>query len=219
MRLTWGVALFALLCVGTACSTDGEDAQPTSTVETAVTRSTPATTTSAAPTTTAPTTTGPTTTAAPTTTVDPTDALIAEIEADLNEGEQAFLAAASAPGDPQLLAIVSRHFTGESLASVTRILEELAHEGLLGRPSDSIENVIKVRALEEVNESEGTATIIVCRVDAAVVYEAFADGTEAIVSDTVTAVVSRSAIIESDGIWVLDSGSRVEDLPGATSCE
>jgi predicted secreted protein len=88
MRLTWRVALFALLSLGASCSSD-EEAQPASTTVASVTGSTPVTTTSDAATSTAATTTAaPTTTAVPTTTIDPTDALIAEIEADLNEGEQ-----------------------------------------------------------------------------------------------------------------------------------
>jgi predicted secreted protein len=190
MRLTWGVALFAVLCLGVACSSDEEAGpSPTSTIS-----ETPATEPTAAPATTpatTSTTTAPTTTAAPTTTIDPTDALIAEIEADLNEGEQVFLEAASAPDDPQLRAAVLRYFSGESLGSVTRILDQLVAEGLLGRPSDSIDNVIAVRTLEELNEADATAIVVVCRVDAAIVYEAFSDGSEAIVSDTVTAVVSR----------------------------
>lgn len=105
MRLTWGVALFALFCLGAACSSD-EEGQTASTTQTSVTGPASTSTTSEAPTTTAATTTVPTTTAAPTTTIDPTDALIAEIEADLNEGERVFLEGASAPSDPQLLVVL-----------------------------------------------------------------------------------------------------------------
>ena len=221
MRLRSGLGLLVALGVGAACSSGGDtetapsSTPPPTTVAATTTTTAEPTTTTAAPT----TTVAPTTTAAPTTTVDPTGALIAEIEADLNEGEQALLAAAAAPGSPEARANLERYFSGQSLEGLIRVFDQLVQDGLVGRASATVESVLRVRDIVEVNPSQSEATIVVCRVDAAVVYEPLSDGSEAIVSDAITTVVSESLVTKFDGIWRLDSGVRLEDLPGASTCD
>jgi hypothetical protein len=178
-------------------------------------------TSDATPPTDAPTTstTSTTTTSTPTPTTIDTETLIAEIEADLNAGEQALLKAIGAPGDPASVTLIEQHFSGESLGTVSGALETLSVEGLVGRPNPEVDSVLVVRSVDDVDESQTRAEVTVCRVDAAVIVEVFADGSEAIVNDRVTTVVSRSIVLKPGPTWVLDSGSRLEDLPGATTCE
>src|SRR5688572_30707356 len=113
MRRGVGVPIAAILIAATACtdSSGAADPSPATTVTTASTTDAPSTTESTT-TTSAPTTTS--TTDAPTTTVDPTDQLIADIEADLNAGEQVFLAGAADPASEQSRTNLERYFTGEA---------------------------------------------------------------------------------------------------------
>ena len=108
MRPLLAIALTLTVFGIAACSGDDE-ADPTTTAAattvTVVETTEPDDTTS----TVAPTSsTSTSTTAAPTTTIDPTEALIADIEADLNAGEAAFLAAGADPSNPELRAELER---------------------------------------------------------------------------------------------------------------
>jgi hypothetical protein len=183
MRLTWGVALFALLCIGTACSSD-EEAQSVTTTEISVTGPTSTPTTSEAPTTTATSTTAPTTTAAPTTTIDPTEALIAEIEADLNEGEQVFLAGAGDPSSETSRANLARYFTDSSLEVLLGFYDSLVTEGLVARPNPDVPSTIRVLELDCRERSTASRRELLqnrCRCSDREVR----DGSEAVVNDSI----------------------------------
>jgi hypothetical protein len=217
MRLTWGVALFALLCIGTACSSD-EEAQSVTTTEISVTGPTSTPTTSEAPTTTATSTTAPTTTAAPTTTIDPTEALIAEIEADLNEGEQVFLAGAGDPSSETSRANLARYFTDSSLEVLLGFYDSLVTEGLVARPNPDVPSTIRVLELEGGGTSS-TARGVYCRIDAGVVIEKFVDGSEAVVNDSIIRYDTMTDFLKVDGVWVLPGGEVLSEAIGVQTCE
>jgi hypothetical protein len=216
MRLTWGVALFAVLCLGVACSGDEEAGpSPTSAIsETPVTEPTSALTTTPATTS---TTTAPTTTAAPTTTIDPTDALIAEIEADLNEGEQALLDGAAAPAAESSRANLARYFTGRSLESLLEFYDVLVAEGFVGRPNPEVASVVNVRSIVE--ENDGSVLVDFCRIDAGVVIQQLSDGNEIIVNDEITRYEFRVPMVKVDGIWASPGGELLSEEVGVTSCD
>ena len=126
MRPLLAIALTLTVFGIAACSGDDE-ADPTTTAAattvTVVESTEPDDTTS----TVAPTSsTSTSTSAAPTTTIDPTEALIADIEADLNTGEAALFVAGAAPSAPSSLELVRRYFPGDSLDSIEATLTSLA---------------------------------------------------------------------------------------------
>lgn len=213
MRLTRGVALFALFCLGAACSSD-DDAQNSPNTETSLNRSTPPTT-SAAPTTTS-TTTAPTTTAAPTTTIDPTDALIAEIEADLNEGEQVFLAGAGDPASEASRTNLARYFTGTTLENFEAFYDVLVAEGFKARPNPDVPSVLKVN---KVTEEGGSVIVEFCRIDAGVVVEQLGDGTEIIVNDEIIRYEFRVPVVQRDGTWTAGGGEQLSEQVGVATCD
>ena len=164
------------------------------------------------------TTAAPPTTGAPTITLDPTAALIADIEADLNAGEQALFAAGADPSNPALRADVAQHFAGDALTRVTEYLDQLAADGLLARENPEVPTVVKVR---EVTPSDGDAvnTVLMCRIDSTVVYEQLGDQ-EAIVNDLIVRTVTSVPVVLSDGIWRVEGGgNQLERAEGATTCE
>ena len=140
MRSLIVIVLTLTVFTAAGCSGD-DDADPTTTrdptttvVETSEPDATVPSTTERSTTTSAPTT------AAPTTTIDPTEALIADIEADLNAGEQALLAAGADPSNPELRAEVERYFAGAGLDRVARVL------GRAGRRTDFVSTTESRRA-------------------------------------------------------------------------
>jgi hypothetical protein len=145
MHLTWGVALFAVVCLGAGCSGDNDEARSSATATTSAVEPTPVSPSSSAAATTVPTTsTAPTATPAPTTTIDPTDALIAEIEADLNEGEQVFLEGAGDPASETSRANLAKYFTNPSLAVLLGFYDSLVREGLVARTNPEVPSTIRV---------------------------------------------------------------------------
>lgn len=219
MRRGVGVPIAFLVVVAAGCSDGSGAADPLDSTEvsdeaapssTEVERSTPATIPPTA-------STEPETTD-PTTTVDPTDQLIADIEADLNAGEQALLTAVAAPADPASEDLVRRYFAGDSLELVLDGLADLRDNEFVGRPNPDVPNIIRVQGLESMNDNGDQATILVCRVDATVIVDLLPIG-EAIVNDRVTTVISRSEVVRTaEGIWIVATGERVDRLEGAVEC-
>jgi len=209
-----GVIAVAVVAAATGCA-GGDDAAPIDT--TVPTASIAATTTPPPPTTEpAPTTAEP----APTTTIDETAALIAEIEADLNEGEQALFAAGADPANPELRADLERYFSGPSLESAIATLDALVESGARVRPSLEVANVSKVWALQAVDDtsSPSAVTAEVCRVDAAVAYTRTSGG-EAILNDEVISALSASRLDLTAGVWRLAGGDRIDRQPGSALCD
>jgi hypothetical protein len=214
-------ALIALCMTAAACSgsstgtderTTAEPAPPPATIgETGPPSVTDATTTTSTSTTT-------TTTVAPTTSIDEAATLIAEIEADLNEGERAFLAAGAQPGAQESRDLVGRYFAGEALQRVIASLEALARDGLVVRQSASVESTIEV--LEVIDSTLEIATVRLCLIDAAVVVVAPTDASpEIIVNDVVRRSVTSSSVQRVDDVWAISSSETTEDTEGATTCD
>jgi hypothetical protein len=207
-------AAATLLVVG--CSDSGESADTTTVSATGTLADSTAPTTKNPPTTTsAPTTTS---TVAPTTTIDPTTQLIADIEADLNAGEQALFAAGADPTNPALRSALEQYYSGTSIAAVTKFLDGLVTDGLLMRPSATVPSTITVQSIETVDDPATAAVIVMCRVDSSVVFEPLGQ-TEVIVNDQVSNTTSSSRVFLINETWRLDGGSSTEERPGVTTCE
>jgi hypothetical protein len=217
MRSLIVVALTLTVLAAAGCAGD-DDADPTTTrnpAATSVVTSEPAAT--IPPTTERSTTTSAPTTAAPTTTIDPTEALIADIEADLNAGEQALMAAGADPSNPVLRAEVERYFADAGLVRVNEFLDGLAQDGLVNRPNPDVPNAIVVRRLIDA-ASDDQASVEICRIDAAVVYEPIGTS-EAIVNDQIIRTTSEVVFRKLNGVWVSrGDGDILESTEGATEC-
>lgn len=211
----------------------GDDAAPTTppgttgAPTTAAPPVTSAPSTSAAPATTT-STTGPTT---PPTTVSPTTAtppptpaadLRAEIEADLNEGEQAYIAAGADPGSPESQAVLTKYFSGASLDAVRKIFQRLVDEGFSVTPNPNVPNV--VRLLAEPSPVQGSSTtmlIDVCRIDAGIVVakSSTPGGPQVTINDDIVKETSRSTVELVGDTWTLTDGDELApDEPGVTTC-
>lgn len=212
-----GLTLTVIATVGCSGSDDADPTIPTDATVASTTASTPdPTDPPTSPPTTPPDTAS--TSAVPTTSVDPTEALIADIEADLNAGEQALFEAGRSPADPASFDLVRRYFSGDSLASIETTLQDLADNGFVVRPNPDIANHIVVNTLEAGFEPD-RATVQVCRIDAAVIVEMLPNGSEAIVNDSVDVYQSRSVVVLKDGVWGFESGTPLADAPEVTSCD
>lgn len=212
MRAAAGALIAGGLLVA-ACSGDGDAGGLTTVPGTVVTSvdSTGPPTTDPPPTTTDP--------PAPTTTEDPTATLIAQIEADLNEGEQVFLAGAQDPANPESRAALERHFTDDALAQLTEFYDALVADGLIARPNADVPSTIRVLELVG-RESSDAAEIVYCRIDAGVVVDPMPDGREAIVNDAVTRYDTRTQVFRIEGVWTIPgTGELIGKWPAATSCD
>ncbi len=218
MRRVAVIATAAVIaCVGVACSGGSDDAVTTgpTTVDTPVN----APSTTASPTsTTSSSSVAQTTTTAPTTTIDPTDVLIAEIEADLNEGEQALISGAADPASTANREILAQYFAGKALELTIEFYDQLAADNLRARPNTDVPSVIKV--LEVVEVQPDRATLLVCRIDAAVLYQAADDGSEIIFNDSVTRYDTTAEFELRNGTWLsLGGGETSQELAEVTTCD
>ena len=215
--------------VATACSGGDEGAGAT----TAPVTSAPVTTTT--PTTTAPTTiplTLPpltTTTAAPTTpapvttapiTAPPSD-LRTEIEADLNEALDAFIAAGADPGSPASQDTLRQYFSGTALDSNLEFFADLAEEGLAVDRNPDVAGFLTLLS-DPVPAPDGSAVEFdLCFIDAAriVTPPATPGGQPIVFNDAVLRTTTRSRAVLQGDRWVLDGGVKTqEDEPGVKSC-
>ncbi len=212
-------ALIAGGLVVVACSGGGDDpvgsTAPTSVVETtasAVATTDPVVTDPQA------TEPPPTSEVAPATTEQSTEALIAEIEADLNEGEQALFAAGADPANPELRAELERYMSGTALNTVNDFLDSLVADGFLARPSHDVFNSVTVFRIDSVGGAPASEAVVeLCRVDATVVYRPSSTG-EIIINDEVAAGLSRSRVNLSQGTWRVDGGSRLDPSAATEPC-
>lgn len=203
----------------TACSgsDDAADSTTTSTAtESTVTESTVTTTTTTttppvATTTSPPATTSTTTEPAPTTTT--LEDLRAQIEADLNEGEQALLATLATPGEDDALELLRVYFAGESLEAVLGIHERLVQDGLVGAPSPETPSLHVV--LEVTATSNGAAKILNCRVDAGLLLT---PDDQAVVNSTVVRYLSENEVVFDGTHWLLSGGTTLTRTEGTATC-
>jgi hypothetical protein len=211
-------ALIALAFVASACSGSSSDSgevasTPSSSPPVTVGGSSPPPVTDATTT----TTTTTTTTVAPTTSVDETASLIAEIEADLNEGERASTEAGRLPGSPESQEILTKYYAGPSLELLEDLFRQLVTDGLELRPNTLVPAVVEVFEILETTTDQ--ATVRICIIDTALVVVPPTDSTpEVIVNDAITRYVTDSLVIRTDETWRLSGGTTVSESPGATSC-
>ena len=182
---------------------------PTSTQEPA------APSTDASPSTTTEPTTAPTEPVAPTTTT--LEDLRAEIEADLNEGEAVFLAGAADPGSESSRRDLEKYFAEEGLTTLLDFYESLETADRRARPSSDAPSVTRV--LEIYDSAGDEATILRCRIDAAVVYEEDAAGSEIVVNDEIGRFFTRSKVLFTGGIWRLAGGQTISVELGESTCD
>ncbi len=159
----------------------------------------------------------PETTTTTTTTPPLTDAeLIAEIEADLNEGEQAFLLGAANPDSPESIKSAETYNLGTSLEFILNFYENLVDTGIRYRPGETA-SFIEVLSFNPTSRTTGNARI--CRVDASVEYApATPDRPEVITDDRVIRFVSDNELVFADDIWKLGDGSPVSETEGVATC-
>jgi hypothetical protein len=222
-----GAATVALsLAVLAACGDDDDSSAPdttaavittasaTTTAPAPTTTSAPATTAAtAAPTTEAPTTAAPTTPAPPVTTgvpvpdgVDP--AVVAELQAAVDEYDAAFAAATVGPADPNHPALLDATTDGGLRQGIQEIINGYAGAGQGLRPgSDGAVLVQKVLAVEAFDGSQ--ATLTTCYYNGSELYDvasgAVVDGTK---------VTGQNRLIferGDDGRWRLALGGPIGD--------
>jgi hypothetical protein len=204
------------LAVG-SCSNSSDDAANSGTITVDAPTEVAATDASSTPTTSS-SSISPTTTTAPTTMVDPTVTLIAEIEADLNEGEQVFLAGAADPASPPNRQALETYYSGDALASSLACYDFLVANDLRARPNPEVPSITKV--LELIESRTDRATIAVCRVDAGVSYATAPDGSEIIFDNSIVRYDARVELNRIDGTWVVPGdGETFQTLPQVTTCD
>ena len=211
MRVGLAAAAIVILVV-TGCGGGSDDNEP-SAASSAPEPSTQAATTTPPPTDPPPTTAPP----APTTTIDPTESLIADIEADLNAGEQAALAGSRSPADRVSRDTLSRFFSGAALEFLLGFYDQLVAEGLFARANPEVPSIIRVS--EVVDASDDQATVIFCRIDAGVIAELLPDGSEAVVDDEVVRTEVRLRVVLVDGVWTNPGGGELlDESTGVMTC-
>lgn len=176
--------------------------------------STTATTEPSAGTATSTSTIAATTTTEPAPTTTTLDDLRAEIEADLNEGEQALIAGGATPGDPASVESLRTYYSGPSLTALVSIYENLARSDHVLAPG-AIESQNHVEGI--LSSSGGVATIRRCRIDAAIVVQS-SEPTN-IVNGDVVRYTSIDDVILDDGRWKLNGGDTLTEEAGETSCD
>jgi hypothetical protein len=213
------VAVIATVAVGLVaggCSGGSDDAANTNSVTVAPTDVT-ATIASSTSTSTS-SSVAPTTTIAPTTTVDPTEALIAEIEADLNEGEQVFLAGAADPASPTNREALEKYYSGAALTLSLQTYDFFVANDLRARANSEVPSLSRV--LEVISVEPTRATVVLCRVDAGVVYQLAEDGSEVIYDNSITRYDTTVELELTNGTWVLPGdGETSQTLAEVTTCD
>lgn len=152
-----------------------------------------------------------TTPAPPTTTLED---LRLEIEADLNEGEQAFLSSGADPGANTSAAAVAVYFAGRSLDSVIRIYQDLVADGAAIRRGATASTH---HVQELIIVAGDTATIRNCRIDGAITYRTGPPEVE--LDADVVRYNSLNEVLLSDGIWKLNGGDTLTREIGPQTCD
>ena len=147
-----------------------------------------------------------------------TAALIADIEADLNAGEQALLAGAGDPGSPASRVNLERYFSGRALQQLIAFYDALVADGLTARANPAIPSKLEVIALVE-QVSDESVIADVCRIDAGVIVDTLVDGSEAIVNDEVVRYEFRLPLALVDGLWTIQGGDPSSEQVGVSECD
>lgn len=159
--------------------------------------------------------TSTTTPAPPTTTLED---LRLEIEADLNEGEQAFLEAASDPGSPMAEQLARAYQQGVALDVVLRLLSDYASNGEILEPNPSIPNAIEVIDILDVDGDD--AVVKFCRIDAATKLIPGSNGApDSIVDDRFGRFLTVAELKQRDDVWIITSGDTESLTLGISTCD
>ena len=143
------------------------------------------------------------------------DDLRQQIEADLNAGEQALLAGAADPSNPDSVTALGDFYTGQSLAALESTYRDLAAQGHVVRPNPDVpsKNVV----LEVLNVSADAVEVRRCRIDAAQIVSA-TDPSD-VIDDEIVRYYSVSTVQRSNARWVLEGGDTISREVGPTECE
>lgn len=162
------------------------------------------------------TSTPPTTTPAPPTTT--LEDLRLEIEADLNEGEQAFLEAANDPASPRATDLARAYQQGSALEVVLQLLSGYASNGEILEPNPSIPNVIAVLDILEIGRNE--AVVRFCRIDAATKLVPGSNGSpDSIVDDRFGRFLTVAELRRRNEVWIITSGETESLTLGVSTCD
>lgn len=207
------VAAVALV-LAAGCSSGDEAATTTSTTA-APTTAVPATSSTAPPTT--------TTTEPPTTTIDEIAAAEeAAVAAVLGE-DQAWIECTADPQTCDPEATFLRYMTGEVAELTLRVFEQWKERGWALRPPiDPADDVDEVIGVEVEGNPPERAVVIGCRIDGFRIVDVAAapDGSDVVVDDDVSSILTESIVVrENDGQWRVSGSRVVSKVEGGGGCE
>jgi hypothetical protein len=177
------------------------------------------------PTTELPTTTATTRTAlATTTTVDQVAVAKGAAAAAVVQGRQDYLYAIFNLDAPDALTVLANTTAPDSPSWALTIanIDQLRREGWRARPDPMVPSTTTVEGEARLLDGPPAtkAEITVCTIDSGVVYEPSGapDGSDTIVSDSITARRTRVTMVVQDGRWKAYEGTVLGSWAGATSC-
>jgi len=197
-RARVAVLVGLLLVLGACSSSDAESVTPLTGTTAVATSSTSTTTPSSVPTITASTSTSSTAASTTTTASTTPEELRTDIEADLNEGRTAVIAALRDPQSPASESLAN-YFRFGALAGTVALIQGLAERGEAVRPGPASVERIDVESVTPVGTS--AAVVVYCLSSDSVVYEI---DSEVIVDDSAGSFRSTANLTVVDGRWVVD---------------
>lgn len=220
-----GLVAMGLLAVGGCTSDSGATSSSApSTVDSATTEST-STSAPARPTTDPPSTPATTSsTLATTTTVDQVAAARAAIASAVEQGRQDYLYAIFNFDAPDALTVLANTTAPDSPSWALTVanIDQLRSKGWRARPDPTVPSTTTVEGDVQVLDGPPAtrAEVTVCTIDSGIVYEPAGapDGSETIVSDSITARRTRVSMVFQDGQWKAYEGIVLGSWDGATSC-
>ncbi len=159
------------------------------------------------------------TTTAPTTTVLSLEQIAADIERDLNLGEQAWLAAMADPTSAELRGELLKYFSGNPLQVVVGFVGELEREGRVGRPNPEFPAVIELMGPVSVDDVAAPthAEVRACRIDTVVIVQPAAGG-DVVINDETARYVGTFELMLDEEIWKHVGGATDDTTLGAVAC-
>lgn len=192
-RLAAGAVALALCVSLAACGGGGASGEPDEAAET-----TEQTSTTEPP--------------ATTTTVDQQAQALADAEAAYFAYEEAYLAAAADPVDPQHPELQALITDDQRIYLNGKLGSDLA-AGEAVRPAEPSQFSSEV--LSSTLQADGSVLLVVCRVDDRVVYKV---ATGEVVNDAVATSTVDTVMVNDSGAWKVSSTTAVARTPGVASC-
>ncbi len=159
------------------------------------------------------------TTIAPTTTVLSLEQIAADIERELNLGEQAFLEAGADPGAQESRRLVADYFTGTILEWLDGYLDGLEADGHLLRPNPEIPVSVEVLDVLDIDDAISPSLVMVrtCRIDSAIVVDP-SGAEDVVVNGDVARYVADTTVSAIDGRWKATQVANEARTAGVFSC-